>query len=770
MITGITNLSHPLTWAWDCHKATGLLTLGQLGGENSIPVKGAERVLSSYAAHGQDNEPLIQLATVLGSGRALVVILLSASLLYIVGAILGWSSKRACIPSHNAGGDLNAASGAVKNSGSPDRGNLWGDRGFVVAGRGNRPRIGPMGSSWKRPLKTELPAKGSRLFCSKVLEPTGLSKLLQLTSLNKANAQHVNTSVSRILADPEILLAAYSNIKSKPGNMSQGSDKQTLDGINLEWFQQTSAEIATGRFEFKPVRRINIPKPKGGTRPLGIASPRDKIVQEAMRMILEAIFSNQFSPYSHGFRPGRSCHTALNQVMLKFGHVNWFIEGDISKCFESFNHSVLIDAIKAKIVDQVFIDLIYKALRVGYIDTSGVFKSGKLGTPQGSIISPILCNIYLDKLDKWMEKLIAAFDKGKRRKQNPEYTKLTRGNSKRSPEDRRQRMRFIHENNIRQSLANDPGFKRLRYVRYADDILLGVIGSKADCTFLRDELAKFLQRELKLTLSLEKTKITHAITDRAFFLGTEIRMTPYGKKQIRRVQKGTDTRITKVSTRPQLLAPIDKIVAKLSHKKFCRHGLRGRPTRVGKFIHLNLDMIIHQYLTVARGLLNYYSFVDNYARLRARVLYILLYSCALTFASKLKLHTLKKVFTKFGPKLSIKDKDGKVISSFDCTLFPTSAPGFKSSQSDPFAIIDRVVAATQRTRKRMSTECSVCRSKHNLEMHHVRHLRKAGAAVKGDFLLAHMVRMNRKQIPLCSNCHHQVHRGLYDGRRLKSMG
>lgn len=744
-----------------------------------MPVKGAERALSSYTAHGEVNEPFFQLATVLGSGQTIAVSLLSVMLLYVVGALLGWSSKRACVTSHNARGHLNAVCGVVKNSGSPDRGNPWGDRGFVVVGKDDLGEIAshslqkasfPLFQLKVGSVCVKLSAKGSRLFCSKALKPTGLSKLIQLISLNKTNTQYVNTSVTHILADREILLAAYSNIKSKPGNMSRGSDKQTLDGMNLEWFQHISKEIASGRFQFKPARRVEIPKPKGGKRPLGIASPRDKIVQEAMRMILEAIFESGFSPNSHGFRPGHSCHTALNQVKMQFGHVNWFIEGDISKCFDSFQHNVLINAVTSKIKDQVFIDLLYKALKSGYIDAQGVWKSAELGTPQGSIISPILCNIYLDKLDKWIESLIASFEKGKRRRQNPEYTRLTRGNSSLDPEVRRQKMRFIHENNIRQLIPNDPGFKRLRYVRYADDILLGVIGSKSDCIILREKLATFLQQELQLTLSLEKTKITHAITDRALFLGTQIRMTPYKTKKIRKVQKGNDTRISIISTRAQFLAPIDTIVSKLSDKKFCRHGLRGHPTRVGKFIHLELDVIVQQYLSVARGLLNYYSFVDNYARLRARVLYILLYSCALTFASKLKLGTLHKVFKKFGSQLKVQDKNKTVIALFDCTKFPKSSPGFaRSRPRNPFVIIDRVAAATQRTRKIMSSECSICGSVEKLEMHHIKHLRKAGTAVKGNYLLSFMVRMNRKQIPLCYSCHQRVHRGLYDGKRLESM-
>jgi group II intron reverse transcriptase/maturase len=571
--------------------------------------------------------------------------------------------------------------------------------------------------------------------------------------------------------------------------MTTGTDKETLDGINLAWFKRISRELHTGEFQFRPGRRVLLPKPYGGIRPLGVASPRDKIVQEAMRMVLDAVFGNNFSESSHGFRSNKSCHTALKEIQLKFGGVNWFIEGDISKCFDTFNHNLLIKAVARRITDQPFLDLLYKALKAGYIDPRGAFHRHELGTPQGSTISPILCNIYLDNLDRWVESYAKEFNTGsKRRRQNPEYTRLVRGNAGLSYEERRKRLGFIHEKGIRPMLAKDPSFKRLKYVRYADDFLIGVTGSKFDCLKVVKDLRQFLNDELKLRLSESKTKITHATTEKVRFLGTEIRLTPYNKKPVRKVTLGGE-QITKMAVFtprfeegaerrfPNLLAPIKDIVSKLCEKGFARKGMVGAPTRVGRFIHLELADIVNIYLSIARGYINYYSFVSNYARFRARVIYILQYSLALTLASKLKLGTLKRVFSRFGPKITVTNRLGKEVC-FDPDSFPKSAPGFKTGiDYDPEKTLrlrrrwtscplKEAVVRFPRTRKLLESNCSICGSTEKLEVHHVRHLRKMGVAVKGDFLLSTMVKMNRKQITVCQKCHNNIHVGRYDGPKL----
>jgi group II intron reverse transcriptase/maturase len=666
--------------------------------------------------------------------------------LYVVGPALGRLYGWIGVANINVREHLSMKSVTRGNSGSSDGGNSWDDRGPVVMPKGT---------------------KGSSQGSNKPPKPTGLEALIAIRSQNKEYHEYINTKVMDILVDVDILVAAYAKIKSKKSNMTPGTINQTLDGLDIEWFKLLSKQLSTGEFQFKPSRRILIPKPNGGTRPLGIASPRDKIVQEALRMVLEAVFEDSFSVHSHGFRAGKSCHTALKEIKHRFGSVSWFIEGDIRQCFDSFDHRLLVTAVATRIRDQAFLDLIYKALKAGYINPANIYLSLDKGTPQGSIVSPILCNIYLHALDKMLEEYTATFDKGNRRRHNPEYTRLARGYSKLDKESRRLRLKYIHENRIRLLYYSDTSFKRMRFVRYADDILIGVIGSKEDCIKIRDDLALFLKEKLNLTLS---SKITHATYDKAFFLGTNIRITPYEKKPIRYTNRLGDVRITKVSTRPQLLAPIRRIVERLTEKGFCRKGIVGWPTRVGKFIHYPLDVVYNIVLGVARGYLNYYSFASNYARLRKRILFILKYSLALTLANKFKLRTLRKTFRKYGYDLQV-TVDNKNLK-FDENIFPKSAPGFRMDINyNPFAQLRKLLLIIPRTRSLLKKEssCAVCGSLEKLEVHHVRHIRKAGRAIQTIFLTSLMSRMNRKQIVICQKCHHLVHRGMYDGIKLRAL-
>ncbi len=418
------------------------------------------------------------------------------------------------------------------------------------------------------------------------------------------------------------------------------------------------------------------------------------------------------------------------------------------------------------IKSQIFMDLIHKAIKVGYVDIGGVKQRLQVGSPQGSIISPTLCNIYLHELDTYIENLTKSFDKGNRRASNPEYTKLMRP---KTPEERKEARRLIREQGIRALKAEDPNFKRLRYIRYADDFILGVIGSKEDATHITEQIASFLEEKLKLNLSKEKTKITHAITEKARFLGVDIRNTPFESNPLKKVNyKGKGIQLVRGSTRPQLLAPIRKIVDKLASKGYLTAG---KPTRVGRLIHLTPAMIVNHYVTVARGIINYFSFVNNYARMRARVLYILKYSCALTLCAKLRLRTLHKTFAKFGYNLAIKNDQGRIIKEFNENSFPHSAPGFKTSNYDPLSIIELSAKVIPRTIKMFEqSSCKICDSSEKIEMHHVKHLKKNDSKPPKDYLTKLMVRMNRKQIPLCRECPLAIHKGTYNGVKLNKLG
>jgi len=477
--------------------------------------------------------------------------------------------------------------------------------------------------------------------------PTGSNQIVKDPNSGKWR------NVLRFIADPETLKTAYLKIKSKPGNMTPGPDGETtLDGLSMQWFVDTGRAIGSGSYQPKPVRRKYLPKPKGGLRSLGIPCPRDKIIQEAARIGLNTIFESTFYDCSHGFRAGRCCHSALYQVKRKFGQVNWIIEGDITKCFDTLDHRILAKLLASKIDDKGFMDLYFKWIKAGYVEGKQAVSSGNVGSPQGSLISPVLSNIYLHELDRYIVKILKPdFCQGDKRKQNPEYTKITRGGKGSAKE--------AFQRGVLTKNYMDPGFKRLQYVRYADDFIIGVIGSKADAIKIRSQVQNFLVKELNLELNIDKSKITHA-GEKVFFLGTNIKIVqPSGHPQSER----KDGVIVKKVMRPQLRLPLKRLSEKLKEQGYL-HPRRGSPTRVGWLIAFSPAQIIKHYNDVYRGYANYYSFVDDKPLLN-RLAYIFKYSAALTLASKLRLRTKRKVFKKFGANLTILDENNKPIVSFE---------------------------------------------------------------------------------------------------------
>ena len=729
-------------------------------GDYSMSEKVTERVSPRYDIYDEVNE----LPTAIRGSEVPTISRIGSRSVYISYVVLDKPGTQSTLSNQYCSSSpehLSISGGETRNSGSPEVRKYRGDGGLVVGG------------AWRQLRKlhsTASPLKGTSLRSFKETLPAGLVELNRLIMESNNRTDFKFTNLRAIIADPEFLMHAYGLIKSKPGNMTPGVDNVTLDGIETKFFEDLGREIGSGSFKFKPARRIDIPKPKGGTRPLSIASPRDKIVQSAMKIILETIFEPHFSDYSHGFRPGRGAHTAIYQMRGLFSEVNWFIEADISKCFDTLPQNLMIEELQKKINDQVFIDLIYKSFKAGYVDATRAFKIPSVGSPQGSIISPILCNILMNRLDEWLIKYSENFQTGMRKKANPVYTKLIRDMKYKRPSERKAIRSFIHQNRIRSLIGNDPNFKRMRFVRYADDFIIGVSGSLQNCQTIKNDLAIFLKEELGLELSSSKTLITPATKEKAHFLGFDIAITPYSKRQlVRSVRKDGSIRLSAQTSRPQILAPIKKIVAKLESKGYCKQGEKGTPTRVGRLIHLPLPMIIQHYTALGRGLINYYSCADNLTRLKARIRYILKYSCALTFASKLRLRTVKKVFSKYGYNLEVLETVGnerKLVAKFEDAVISDIKTGFRlnSVGYDPLSMIDLAARAYPRTRKLFEGNCKVCGSNSNLEVHHVKHLRKIGMKEgKPDYMQNLTRSMNRKQILLCQDCHIKVHQGKHTG-------
>lgn len=679
------------------------------------------------AEYGQVNEPLTKATCGIRSSPQYNTGLLPGNGIYVVSHWPDWTKKAVFRIEGKVVGSLTSARSIRK------------EFGMAYGGK-------PL---WSRSFRsTTFRGKGSSPIFNREV-PTGSTQMVKDPNSGKWR------NVLRFISDPETLKAAYLKIKSKPGNMTPGPDGETLDGLSMQWFANTGKEIGSGSYQPKPVKRAAYaPKPKGGLRPLGIPCPRDKIIQEAGRMALNTIFEPTFYDCSHGFRAGRCCHSALHQVKFKFGQINWIVEGDITKCFDSLDHHILAKLLASKIDDKGFMDLYFKWVKAGYVEGKQFIPSGNSGSPQGSLISPVLSNIYLHELDRFIiEVLQADFHLGNRRKQNPKYTKILRGGKGSAKQ--------AFKKNVPSMDYMDPGFKRLQYVRYADDFIIGVIGSKADAMKLRTQVQDFLAKELKLELNIEKTKVTHTGDKTFYFLGTNIRIVPPHSLRSPR-SKRKDGTITKKAMRPQLRLPLKRLCDKMKALGYL-HARRGSPTRVGWLTAFSPAQIIKHYNDVYRGYANYYSFVDDKSLLN-RIAYILKYSAALTLASKLRLRTKRKVFKRFGKNLTIHDENNKPIISF--VGYKHSKKEFKFGKARPLDP-DKMILRSQRTDNVTNAKDRVQRGgqgvKEKLHMHHIKHLRKMGRSTADNPL------KDRKQIPVCLECHIKIHKGKYDGMAIKSF-
>jgi group II intron reverse transcriptase/maturase len=608
-------------------------------------------------------------------------------------------------------------------------------------------------------------------FCR--MASTVQQRLETLRKRNSENPNAVNKDLYRILCRKDFLSACYQSIKSKAGNMTPGVDKETLDGYSEEILDKVIATLKDQSWQFKPVRRKYIPKANGKLRPLGVPAPRDKIVHKGIEMILSAIYEPIFSDASHGFRTGRSCHSALRSIRSTWSGIKWVIEGDIEGCYDNVDHSKLIEILRTKIQDERFINLIWKLLRAGY-EEEGVLKPSKKGCPQGGVVSPVLANIYLHSLDVFIQKLAEQHNVGKRQA-NKEYERL-RG--------KRDRLRFyrgtdgktrprsksevpLHEvrrltKEMRKLPSKEPmdkNYKRLIYIRYADDWIIGITGPKIFAEDIRNQIKVFLQEHLKLTLSPEKTHISHFGREGANFLGYFLKGGQAGtySGQVTATDLYGGTKRT-VGWQPRIFVPMDRIVKRLSEKNFC--SSKGFPLKKKGWIVYDDDVIIARYNSVLRGLRNYYAPADNLGTSINRINYIMKYSCAHTLAAKHR--------TRISKQLRRKDSNSirKLLDEVPGKVNPWD---FRGERINEISLEQAFTSFAARTCVLSNDKYSACGCKKDLEMHHVKALRKGGVDLKDKYMLAMMQRLNRKQICVCRNCHTKIHAGKYDGISLKFL-
>jgi len=406
-----------------------------------------------------------------------------------------------------------------------------------------------------------------------------LQRLERLRQLN-SKGEWVNDALYRLMYKEDLYIVAYERIKSKPGNMTPGTDGATLDGWSLQMTQTIIAEMRSEQFQFKPVRTEYIPKPNSNkVRKLGIPSTRDKVVQEVMRMILESVYDSPYGPFfrdtSHGFRLNRSCHTALREIRGKWAATNWFIEGDIQACFDEIDHHVLVGLLRRKIKDERFLNLVWKLLRAGYFDIRGQRQDSLAGTPQGGIVSPILMNVYLHELDNKVESLRQQYTSGKRKRRNPHYKKLAARKERLARQGKTKDKAFrelVKQIRATPSVdTQDPDFIRIKYVRYADDWLVGIYGPQTLAKKVKEEIRIFLAEHLHLTLSENKTHITHARSEQAYFLGTRISISRGGNQRVTKVTNGHKKPMKRRTTGSEVVMklPAKHLIQRLHNRGFC---------------------------------------------------------------------------------------------------------------------------------------------------------------------------------------------------------
>src|SRR6266699_1198521 len=443
--------------------------------------------------------------------------------------------------------------------------------------------------------------------------------------------------VYRQLFNRELYLIAYGKLYRNDGATTKGSTEETVDGMSLAKIDAIIAALRMERYRWTPVRRIYIEK-KHSTkkRALGLPTWSDKLLQEVIRLILDSYFDVQFSDHSHGFRPQRGCHTALQEIYETWAGTTWFLEGDISACFDSLSHDIMLETLAEHIHDGRFLQLVRGLLKAGYFE-DWTWKRTLSGAPQGSIIGPVLSNIYLSHLDRYVETtLIPAYTRGDRRKPNAAYSRLTSQIQRKRKQGKTQEVKALEKQ--RQELPSvdpyDPEYRRLRYCRYADDFLLGFIGPKEEAEEIKERLRTFLQEELKLELSEAKTLITHARTETARFLNYEIHTLQENAKRDQRDRRSHNGTIG-------LRVPQEVIANKC--QRYTRHNRKGRHRP--ELTNESDFSIIALYQSEYRGLVEYYRLAYNLHRFTT-LEGVMEQSVTKTLAAKQKL-SVPKVYRKY---------------------------------------------------------------------------------------------------------------------------
>ncbi len=597
-------------------------------------------------------------------------------------------------------------------------------------------------------------------------------KYLEVARKRGEAGQELNR-VYRMIRCEELYLLAYAKLYSNKGATTKGTDPHdTVDGMSLKRIRTIIRQLEQGIYAWKPARRTYIGKPgKTKKRPLGLPCWSDKLLEQVIKMILETYYEPQFRDGSHGFRPNRGCHTALSEILKKWTGTKWFIELDIKGCFENIDHDILVNLLRKKIKDERFLKLLKGMLQAGYLDEWNYHETYS-GTPQGGILSPLLANIVLNELDKFIEEeLLPEYNTGNtiKRKRNLEYKKYQsiRAEAKKSGKKWEYDEAGKNMYKTPYCLPNDPTFKRLSYIRYADDSILGLIGKKSDAEMIKEKIRNFLKK-IHLELSLEKTLITHARRERARFLNYDISVNWDNTKRTKNIQGRTCR-----SANGNIVLDVPQDVCKKWKKKVRGEGkeIVGRTELMNNSVY----DIVSTYEVELQGLINYYTLAHTVYTKMMELRYFWTISLAKTLAGKFKSSKAKMYrkytgFTADGRRvIMVKiERQGKkpLVAAF----------GRKPVKRRKDAVIvDKIThlytGRTELIDRLLADKCELCGKDGEVQGHHIRSLKALKKRYEGkknppDWV-KRMITIRRKTLFVCEDCHHEIHTGNYDGKRIE---
>ena len=601
-----------------------------------------------------------------------------------------------------------------------------------------------------------------------------------------------------LICNPCFLLLAYGKLRER-GTVAAGIDDLPTPNMTLGGIRMLGMELRSQKYRPNPVRRVYIPKPDQGQRPIGIPSTKDKVVQMAYKLLLEPVFERRFLDCSYGFRPVRNCHSALKEISGRWPRVTWFIEADLVKAFDRINHKRLRQLVRSILQETPMINLLDKLLKAGYIDFTNLSNSdleNRLGTPQGSVLSPLLCNIYLHELDKFVEDMLLPKWNRERKedKRSDEWNEASRVTGERwlppayesirqAPKVSRKVIRLAKKRVIKMDkiargtpdYAIDPNHRKLHYVRYADDFILGFVGPKKDALTVLQEIAAFLEMDLHMSLHKDKSGIRHH-EEGTLFLGYHLLGNSEGRSHFR-----PDHQTLIRSSNIKFEVPLRRLLKKYAEKGFLTVAKKGNNVkyvarRVDKWIMLPSDLeVVRRFNAVAQGIAEYYSGACHPSILN-ELWHVLKRSLALTLAHRHQERTAKSAFTRWGRDLTVSQRKAKGETVTHRWIVPqmkgnTWKPGSSVQGEIHCSILGQLTKGPNMPTSLAGIsagelKCAIPNCPNWAgAWHHIRHRKR----LKLEGRRKAIQELTAKQIPVCKAHHIQIHAGKYDGPSLRKL-